>query len=165
MTADRTDAARELLAFYLEAGVDAVLGEEPIDRLAGDRAAVPVPEPAPSNAEVTAVARPLPSLPPKGSAVRPGPAGPSASPPPSPEAAVMAAREAARSAASLADLRAILTGFEGCALKTMATQLVFADGNPEGRLMFVGEAPGRADDLQALPFLRPPPPRLHPTLA
>ena len=45
----------------------------------------------------------------------------------------MAAREAARSAASLADLRAILDGFEGCALKRHGEQLVFADGNPGAR--------------------------------
>jgi hypothetical protein len=35
MTPDRTKAARELLAFYLEAGADALLGEEPVDRFTG----------------------------------------------------------------------------------------------------------------------------------
>jgi DNA polymerase len=67
----------------------------------------------------------------------------------------MAAREAAKGAASLADLRAILARFEGCALRTTATQLVFADGNPEGRVMFIGEAPGREEDLEGLPFVGP----------
>src|SRR5215510_12661966 len=38
MTPDRTKAARELLAFYLEAGADALLGEEPVDRLRGGEA-------------------------------------------------------------------------------------------------------------------------------
>jgi DNA polymerase len=71
----------------------------------------------------------------------------------SPEAAAMAAREAARSAQSLADLRAILEQFEGCALRLTATQLVFADGNPQARVMFVGEAPGREEDLAGLPFV------------
>ena len=56
----------------------------------------------------------------------------------------------ARSAATLEDLRRILDGFEGCALRTMAKQLVFADGNPQARLMFVGEAPGREEDLEGL---------------
>ena len=73
--------------------------------------------------------------------------------PVSPEAAVMAAREAARSAASLAELRAILDRFEGCALRATATQLVFADGNPQARVMFVGEAPGRDEDIEGLPFV------------
>jgi uracil-DNA glycosylase len=70
-----------------------------------------------------------------------------------PEAAVMAAREAARSAASLDDLRGLLDKFEGCALKATASRLVFADGNPEARLMFVGEAPGREEDIEGLPFV------------
>jgi len=73
--------------------------------------------------------------------------------PVAPEAAVMAAREAARSAASLEELRAILERFEGCALRTTATQLVFADGNPRARVMFVGEAPGRDEDIEGLPFV------------
>ncbi len=54
----------------------------------------------------------------------------------------MAAREAARNADTLDDLRALLGDFEGCALRATATQLVFADGNPQSRVMFVGEAPG-----------------------
>jgi DNA polymerase len=70
-----------------------------------------------------------------------------------PEAAVMAAREAARTAATLDELRSILAGFEGCALKATAKQLVFADGNPAARIMFVGEAPGRDEDLEGLPFV------------
>ena len=50
-------------------------------------------------------------------------------------------------------LRAILESFEGCALKATASRLVFADGNPKSRLMFVGEAPGRDEDIQGLPFV------------
>jgi DNA polymerase len=65
----------------------------------------------------------------------------------------MAAREAARSAATLEDLRAILERFQGCALRATAKQLVFADGNPQSRLMFVGEAPGRDEDIEGLPFV------------
>jgi DNA polymerase len=65
----------------------------------------------------------------------------------------MAARAQAKSAATLQDLRAILDRFEGCALRNTATQLVFADGNPQSRVMFVGEAPGRDEDLEGLPFV------------
>src|SRR5262249_48816902 len=71
----------------------------------------------------------------------------------SPEAAVMAAREGAKSAGSLEELRALLERFEGCALRTTATQLVFADGNPQARVMFVGEARGRDEDIEGLPFV------------
>lgn len=65
----------------------------------------------------------------------------------------MAAREAAKTAKTLPELRAILATFDGCALKATATQLVFADGNPQARVMLVGEAPGRDEDIEGLPFV------------
>ena len=65
----------------------------------------------------------------------------------------MAAREAAATAATLDALRQTLASFEGCNLRFTATNLVFADGNPEARVMFVGEAPGMEEDLQGLPFV------------
>src|SRR5262249_12359876 len=46
MTPARTKTAQELLASYLEAGADALLGEEPVDRFAGEQAAASVPAPA-----------------------------------------------------------------------------------------------------------------------
>ncbi len=58
--------------------------------------------------------------------------------------------EIAPKAASLAELRALLERFDGCALKSTATRLVFADGNPRAQIMFVGEAPGRDEDLEGL---------------
>ncbi len=73
--------------------------------------------------------------------------------PPSPDAASMAAQEAVKGIAALDDLRAALAVFEGCALKGTATQLVFADGNPQAKIMFVGEAPGRDEDIEGLPFV------------
>ncbi|MFG1311463.1 uracil-DNA glycosylase, partial [Xanthobacter tagetidis] len=73
--------------------------------------------------------------------------------PHAPDAAAMAAREAAREAGSLEALRAIMDGFDGCALKKTASRLVFADGNPAAKVMFVGEAPGREEDEQGLPFV------------
>ncbi len=65
----------------------------------------------------------------------------------------MAAREAARNAQTLDELRALLEAFEGCALRATATQLVFADGNPQSRVMFVGEAPGYDEDIVGRPFV------------
>jgi uracil-DNA glycosylase len=89
----------------------------------------------------------------------PGPPGPPRAglpdAPPAPEAAIMAAREAARSAKNLDELRAILARFEGCGLRATARQLVFADGNPRARVMFVGEAPGREEDLEGVAFVGP----------
>src|SRR5690242_12185144 len=150
MTTARHQAARELLAFYRAAGVDALLEETPLDRFAGEGG---ITSPAPR----TNSAPPSPERRAGGSgdalsarerevASRPALALP-------PEAAVMAAREAAKSAATLAQLRAMLERFEGCALRTTATQLVFADGNPQARVMFVGEAPGRDEDIEGRPFV------------
>jgi uracil-DNA glycosylase len=150
MIVDRDKAARELIAFYHEAGVDAVIGEEPIDRLAEDRAlALQGPDEDSPRQTATVGVRERTAAPPPSSRTRVEP--PQA--PAAPEAAVMAAREAARSAANLDELRAILDRFEGCALRATATQLVFADGNPQARLMFVGEAPGRDEDIEGLPFV------------
>ena len=145
MPTDRDKAARDLLAFYLEAGADAPVGETATDWLSPD-----APDLSPARAATvppSAAARPV--LPPRAAPIVPA----QAPPPPAAEAAVMAAREAARSAASLDELRTILEAFDGCALKGTATQLVFADGTPGSRLMFVGEAPGAEEDKQGLPFV------------
>src|SRR4029079_16880926 len=76
-----------------------------------------------------------------------------ASPPVAPDAAALAAREMAGKAASLDELRDILSRFDGCELKKTAKNLVFADGTPGARVMFVGEAPGADEDREGLPFV------------
>ena len=137
----------ELLDFYREAGVDALLGEEPIDRFGADDP--PPPRAAQAPAIPATIQAPLPAdLETKSLRITPP-----AAPPPAPDEAAMAAREAAKSAKSLEELRAILEKFDGCALKATATRLVFADGNPQAKLMFVGEAPGRDEDIEGLPFV------------
>jgi uracil-DNA glycosylase len=65
------------------------------------------------------------------------------------------AREAASRARTLEDLEAALRLFEGCALKATAKNLCFYRGNPQGRLMVIGEAPGREEDLEGRPFVGP----------
>lgn len=54
---------------------------------------------------------------------------------------------------TLPDLRQRMEAFEGCGLKHGATQLVFADGNPEAKIMLIGEAPGAEEDKQGRPFV------------
>jgi uracil-DNA glycosylase len=66
---------------------------------------------------------------------------------------VMSARELARSANSLAELRALLEAFEGCGLKKTASRLCLSRGSPEARLMLIGEAPGKDEDIQGAPFV------------
>ena len=133
---------QQLLAFYLEAGVDCALADEPVDRLAEPDAVLPAAPPR----EVVPP-RPLRETP---AAM---PAVPRSEITVAPEAVIASAREAARTAPTLEALRALLENFEGCALRHTATRLVFADGNPQARVMFVGEAPGRDEDIEGLPFV------------
>ena len=161
MNSNRQDA-REILTFYLDAGVDALLREEPVDRFAdeaptsvaaeggrpgGEAAELRVRgQAAGTDAAPDRVERSGPTLSAEGTTRAPAA-------PATPEAAIMAAREAAAAAKNLDELRALLERFEGCMLRATATQLVFADGNPQGRVMFVGEAPGRDEDIAGLPFV------------
>jgi uracil-DNA glycosylase family 4 len=144
MTPDPAPTVQQLLAFYLEAGVDCALTEEPVNRLSDPDVAPAAREVAsPKSQKSIAAAIPAPAAIPalRGEAT------------PAPEAAITSAREAARTAPSLEALRALLETFDGCALKFTATRLVFADGNPKARVMFVGEAPGRDEDIEGLPFV------------
>ena len=58
----------------------------------------------------------------------------------------------AQSASTLGELKSIMETFDGCALKQTATQLVFSDGNPDAKIMLIGEAPSRDEDVQGTPF-------------
>lgn len=137
---------RDLLTFYAEAGVDEALTDEPTNRFAAGemrrppavRQAEP-PKPPPS-------ASPEVKTPPLSAAARTPVAVPD-------EGQVALARERAAKAATLEDLRQQMSEFDGCNLKFTAKNLVFADGNPEADLMLVGEAPGRDEDLEGLPFV------------
>jgi uracil-DNA glycosylase len=138
MPPDPAPTIRQLLAFYLEAGVDCALTDEPINRLVDPDMLPAAPSVVPARtAKLVDAALP---------AVR-------SEPVPAPDTAIASARAAARTAPTLAALRALLENFDGCALKHTATRLVFADGNPEARIMFVGEAPGRDEDIEGLPFV------------
>lgn len=132
-----TPSLRDVLSFYAEAGVDAALADAPINRFAAPeiKATRPAPSPEPP------VARPTPE--------RPAPARLAVPD----EAQVARARAAAREAATLDDLRAAMDAFDGCNLKFTAKQLVFADGVPSAEIMYVGEAPGRDEDIEGLPFV------------
>jgi DNA polymerase len=68
-------------------------------------------------------------------------------------AGAVSAREAATRCNTLDELRAAVLAFDGCVLKQTAKHTVFADGNPDAPLMLIGEAPGRDEDLQGLPFV------------
>ena len=152
------DRQRDLIAdldFHVEAGLDLFLDEMPHDRFTEAE----TPESVRA-APVGARSAPAPrgdafrsELPPRG-ATPPAPTrtfGASASA--RPGEAAGDARARARDVGSLEELEALLAGFDGCPLKFTAKNLVFADGNPAAKLMFIGEAPGADEDRIGKPFM------------
>ena len=146
----------QILRWYADMGVDLAIGEEPRDRFADSLAELSRPEPAPAPApppliEARQPAEPRPALNrPETPAPRPVAQTAAAL---SQDAATQSAREAAAGARNLGELRAALAAFEGCALKRMASRLVFADGDPAAKIMLVGEAPGGDEDREGVPFV------------
>ncbi|HWC62000.1 MAG TPA: uracil-DNA glycosylase [Rhizomicrobium sp.] len=136
------DALRTL-NWLVEAGADEAIGETPVNRFA---------------VKTGAPTEPTPTI--KVSLTRPPQAKPVAdalSPivgrGESKGDAIGDAQALAAAATSLAELKIALEGFEGCALKRTATNTVFADGTAQGRVMFIGEAPGRDEDRSGKPFV------------
>ncbi len=126
------NAARALLAFWRAAGVD-MDAAEAIYAAAKPKAASPPgvakPDPGPAKAVRRGRARAAPA------------------------SAVDTARALAAAAQSLAELRAAVENFEGCALKSTARNTVFADGVEEAPVLIIGEAPGKDEDQAGKPFV------------
>lgn len=146
MTRAELDA---LLRWYEAMGVDLAVDDQPHDRFAEFAAEAARPR-----------ARPAEARAPAGATGRTAPAAPALMREPiqkvlaaSAEDVTRAAQEAAAAASTLEELRAALDAFEGCSLKRTATQLVFSDGNPQARIMLVGEAPGADEDRAGKPFV------------
>lgn len=146
------EEAAQLLAWYAEMGVDSAVEDEPQDRFAESAAASAMSEARASEGRPqVSRERALPTL--ERSAERPPLVIPAAAATPSQDVAVADARARAREAKDLAELRAVLDTYEGVPLRKTATQLVFADGNPAAKVMFVGEAPGKDEDREGRPFV------------
>ena len=62
-------------------------------------------------------------------------------------------RASLESLTTLNELKIALEKFEGCSLKNTASQLVFGDGNPDAKIMMIGEAPGKDEDRMGIPFV------------
>jgi DNA polymerase len=153
-------ALTALLDWYREMGADEAVGEAAIDWLArGNLAPGQAFHPAGAAKAVAAQqARPVRAPTPRApgpAPARPAPAvaAPRQFPATAPDVAVTAARSAAREAATLDELGARLAAFEGCGLKATAKNLCFYRGAPKARLMLIGEAPGRDEDLEGRPFV------------
>ncbi|WP_082643259.1 uracil-DNA glycosylase [Methylobacterium sp. GXS13] len=153
------DAQADLIAyldFHVEAGADAILDEQPHDRFG--EADTPAPT-LRAPRRPAAAARPVPV---QSHLLVPPPGSPPPAAPPStfgraasaqPDEAASDARARAREAKSLDELEKILADFDACPLRFTAKNLVFADGNPEARVMFLGEAPGADEDRIGKPFM------------
>lgn len=136
------EGLRALLDWYRHIGVDAIVDAAPHDRFAEFTHAAELRK-APARVS------PPPSAPPLQPA-RPSPPGALAA-----DAAgvALSAQEAAAAAQTLDELRAAFEAFDGCPLKSTATNLVFADGNPSAPLMILGEAPGADEDATGKLFV------------
>lgn len=140
-----------LLRWYEAMGVDIAIDDAPHDRFAEFAADAARQRPAAPEPTVSgAAAPPARKAPPAPALMREPMQKVLAT---SAEDVARAAQEAAAAATSLDDLRAALEAFEGCGLKRTATRLVFADGNPQARIMLVGEAPGADEDREGRPFV------------
>ena len=53
----------------------------------------------------------------------------------------------------LNDLERSISEIKNCSLKNYATKMVFSDGNPNSKIMIVGEGPGANEDKEGLPFV------------
>jgi uracil-DNA glycosylase len=133
MTGSQAKAAADLLSWYAAMGVDEAIGDVAVDRFAAasePRADSPAKARAPhtESAPRRAVSR----------APRPAPSESPAS---------------LDSVTTLAELEALVAQFEGCALKRTAKNTCFSRGSDAAKIMLIGEAPGRDEDLQGKPFV------------
>ena len=155
MTHPELDA---LLRWYEAMGVDIAVDDQPHDRFAEFAADAAKPRETP---------RDMASQPARAALAESGRKAPLTAPTPmstsmrdpiqkalsaSAEDVIRAAQEAAGAANTLDELRAALEAFDGCALKRTASRLVFSDGDPQARIMLVGDIPGEDDDREGKPF-------------
>ena len=117
--------ARALLAWQMELGADEPIGESPVNRY---ELVAEAPKPAVQRSEPAAAPT---------AAVDP----------------VAVARAVAAGAKTLTELAGVQAAYDLCELKKGARNFVFADGNPAARVMIIGEAPGRDEDLEGRPFV------------
>ena len=128
---------REILEWYVTAGVDETFGEVPFGLEAPKPKAEPAPRPVLTTRAEDSVA-------------------PRAATTDLAQATISAcknARELCAEAQTLEELREMVEKFEGCALKLTANKTVFGGGNPNSKIMLVGEAPGADEDRIGLPFV------------
>jgi len=139
------DNVQEILEWYVEAGVDILLEDTAINRFEETKTLADQPKrKTPTPDEILA----------RREQAKPRPTPNTPQPATMPDGqAVETARELASKCDTLEALKDAMASFDGCNLRRTAKSMVFADGNPEARIMFIGEAPGRDEDIQGIPFV------------
>lgn len=127
MMTDLMNQYQDILRFYTDMGIDAAVGEVPSNYFTYVAKKV-APPPSP---DVKPVTKEVPKV----------------------KKSVTDTAHPALACKTLEELRQAMQDFEGCALKETATNTVFADGNPQAKVMVIGEAPGADEDRQGVPFV------------
>lgn len=128
-------ATESLLAFWAEAGVDAMLLDAPIDRIEAGKFVPPKP-------------------PEKAPPLAPAPAARASAGGADVAAAVLEARRRAAESPTLEALKEAISTFDGCPLKFEgARQAVFGRGAADAPLVVIGEGPGAEEDARGEPFV------------
>jgi DNA polymerase len=162
---------QQILAWYLDAGVDEAIGETPLDRfaLAGQAQAsrAAQAEALLKAAEAERAAQPFKAPDARGRDMGREVGRESAVSASSALAQVRAAEgkvsdEQVKAAVALAaaaqsvdELEAALQAFDGCPLKKSAMNLVFGSGNHAAKVVLIGDVPGADEDRQGAPFVGP----------
>lgn len=142
MTRSEIPSNKTLLELYADSGVDETIAAKPVDWFANVKARKKARA---NNTEKKPLPERAPSAPSSAPRAKPAPVAP--------DAAVMDARERAAVAKTLGELEKALADFDGCPLKATAKNTCFKRGSDTARIMFIGEGPGRDEDMQGLPFV------------
>ncbi len=127
-----------LLTWYAAMGADEAIGEAPIDRFA--ESGTPAARAA-SEAKPTGQTQATPKIPPKAERQT------------APPLSTYETAPMLDEITTLAELADAAAAFDGCPLKRTAKSTCFARGSSEAKVMLIGEAPGRDEDLQGKPFV------------
>jgi DNA polymerase len=143
MSGQKAICKAQLLDWQIAMGADEAVGDERVDwfeRSSQKKPATSLPEKR--RAPIDRVpAKPAPT---PASAARPVA---------SPDDSIGDARKLAQGCNTVDELITALERFTACPLSRTATNLCFIDGNRDARILLIGEAPGRDEDLQGKPFV------------
>ena len=127
----KSHLSKNLISWLLEAGVDEIHQSTPQNYYAFIEETLNLPAPQPVTAQVDPLRPVLQTH----------------------RELEASAKISAESAQTLEELKMAMAAYDGCALKKTATNLVFGDGNPQAKIMLVGEAPGADEDRLGKPFV------------